>query len=103
MACLNEDTKHLIISNIEQQVDDTDKALVLAEFIESLPRCTTEELPKGRKGKRPLSQYNIFLSTCLKHDKMDTCVPKWRVIKECIRNGGNFEGCKSTVYESTVY
>lgn len=96
-ACLNDATKHELISEIDKQVSDTNKAQILAEFIEKLPQCSVDNVSKGKKGERKLTNYNILLSACLKKEKMDSCVPKWRIVKECIKNGGTFDMCKTKV------
>ena len=94
MACINNETKVEIIKKIENANILSSEAQILAEFIEELPVCTIEDTKKSKKGKRPLSTYNIFLSSCLKVEKMENCLPVWRIVKECIKNGGNLESCK---------
>ncbi len=94
MTCLNTETKSTLVDKIEHSNIPSSEAQILAEFIEELPICEVSGKQKSKKGKRPLSTYNIFLSSCLKVDKMEKCIPVWRMVKECIKNGGNLESCK---------
>ena len=95
MTCINTETKVEIIQKIEHSNIPSSEAQILAEFIEELPVCTIEDTKKSKRGKRPLSDYNRFISICMKSDKrFDICTPKWKILKECIKAGGNFESCK---------
>jgi hypothetical protein len=96
MVCINDDTKKLILNKLDEINVSEKEVLKLAEVLDTMQECTTSDTPKGRKKMRPLSKYNLFLSTCMgeKKQRMDTCVPTWRKIKECIQNGDTFEHCK---------
>ena len=94
MTCINPDTKDLIIKKLDDVNINSSDAQEIAEFLEKLQLCEVPGKQKSKKGKRPLSTYNIFLSSCLKVQKMEKCIPIWRIVKECIKNGGNLESCK---------
>lgn len=101
MACINTDTKNELIQKIEHFNIPSSEAQILAEFVDELPICSILDTPKGKKGERKLTKYNLFLSECLKgtsrHTKqtMSQCIPDWRIIKECIKANGTFDGCKA--------
>lgn len=98
MSCINEETREALLMEIDDLLPESNRKVKLANFINDLPKCTTEEVPKGKKKMRPLSKYNVFLSKCMKIDKsFDKCIPKWNKIKECITNGGNHEDCSNQV------
>lgn len=82
MPCLNQETKDALIEAIDKAKIPPMEAEALAEFVESMQKCTVEETPKGRAGKRPLSKYNIFMSGCLKSGDMKSCVGQWREKKK---------------------
>jgi len=96
MTCINSDTKDTIIEKLDKFNIDSSDAQEIAEFLEKLPVCTVSDVAKSKRGKRPLSNYNRFIGSCMKVDKrFDICTPKWKILKECIKTGGNFEACKS--------
>lgn len=94
MTCINLDTKDLIIDKLDKSNISSSDSQEIAEFLEKMPVCSISGKQQSKKGKRPLSTYNIFLSSCLKVEKMESCIPKWRIVKECIKNGGNLDSCK---------
>jgi len=82
MACINNETKVEIIQKIEHSNIPSSEAQILAEFIEELPVCTIEDTKKSKRGKRPLSKYNIFMSKCLKEKDMKSCVKDYHITKK---------------------
>ena len=95
MTCIYPDTKDAIVEKLDKSSINSSDAQEIAEFLEKLPVCTVEGAKKSKRGKRPLSDYNRFISICMKSDKrFDICTPKWKILKECIKAGGNFESCK---------
>lgn len=64
--CINPETKDYLIEAVENVGIPTEKEKEIKDFIKSLDKCTTDEVSKGRKGKRPLSKYNIYMSHCMK-------------------------------------
>ena len=84
MTCLNESTKEELIKVIDDTVSDTKEAQVLAEFIEGIQKCTTDDVPTGRKNKRPLSKYNLFISKCAKGTGVSfkDCIQRYRDMKK---------------------
>jgi len=96
MTCIYPDTKDAIVEKLDKSSINSSDAQEIAEFLEKLPVCTVEGAKKSKRGKRPLSQYNIFLGVCMKKNKrFDLCTPVWSKIKECIQNNGSLESCKS--------
>lgn len=84
MTCLNDETKSALISEIAASDIPQKSAEELSEFIEKMPKCTTDEVPTGRRGKRPLSKYNLFMKGCLGGENrkpMADCVILWRKLK----------------------
>lgn len=97
MYCLNQETKEHIIDATKNLHIVKDKREQLTEFINSLDACSVDDIQLGKKKKRPLSSYNVFLGQCMGKSKlsMKECIPKWRIIKECIKNNGSLESCKA--------
>ncbi len=84
MTCLNQETKNEIIEHIGNTLSDTKEAEILAEFIDGIQKCTTDDVPTGRKNKRPLSKYNLFISKCAKGTGVSfkECIEKYRQMKK---------------------
>lgn len=84
MVCLNTETKQKIIETIGDNISDIKEAQTLADFVEQLQECTADDTTKGRKGKRPLSKYNIFISKCAKGTGrgFKSCIEEWRKLKK---------------------
>lgn len=84
MVCLNNETKSALISEIAASDIPQKSAEELSEFIEKMPKCTTDEVPTGRKGKRPLSKYNLHMSQCAKGTgrSFKQCIEIWRQMKK---------------------
>lgn len=84
MTCLNSDAKSTIINYLEVMDLSDDEQKELKKFVNAFDICTTEDVPKGRKSMRPLSKYNIYMSSCLKETDMRTCVQKYHKIKHAL-------------------
>ena len=81
MSCINSDTKDLIIEKLDKSNINSSDAQEIAEFLEKLPVCTVSGKQQSKKGKRPLSKYNLHMSSCLKTGTMIDCVKIWKKIK----------------------
>ncbi len=87
MACLNTETKESLLSQIDELLPESSRKVKLADFINSLDACSTEDTQLGKKKKRPLSKYNIYLSKCMKGTEtgikqpMKFCIEGWRELK----------------------
>lgn len=84
MACINTDSKELLLQEIDNLLPDSSRKVKLANFINQLPKCTVEEISKGKKNQRPLSKYNIHMGQCMKGTgrSMADCIKDWKKIKE---------------------
>lgn len=94
MVCLNEDTKEELLKIIPPTSSSNVK---IADFIGKLPECTVEDTKTGKKGKRSLTRYNVFLSSCMKSKGKDmkACIVVWREIKACVDAGSDYDKCKT--------
>lgn len=82
MSCINTETREALIMEIDDLLPDSNRKVKLANFVNELPVCATDDIQKGKRKQRPLSKYNVFMSKCLKEKDMKSCVKEYHIIKK---------------------